>query len=664
MSQLLDKIIEAKEKLGDRQAEIIAEGYPLEQWNPERGSAKSIFNQNDNTPSMMWEKRNYYFKDFSTGKVFGILDYYMHKYNEPYLKSVKRLLDETGVEYEPSLFNFNSNESKDYFKNYIYPHEEQPANDTVIAYMAKRGISERTCRYAGIGSDAHNNVVYNFHDINGRLVTVKYRPSHAIRPGEAKYFYQKDASTCPMLYNINKVDPTKPLLVTEGMNDTLAVIEAGFTNVVSIPSGAEDLNWIELCYQFIDQCEELILWYDNDEAGQNGLSKVVQRLGEYRCKIVKPAEEDEEAVKLYYQNATGNSTLDIHKTDANNVLLACGAARVLSLINNAEEIPLESLIDIFDAPDFNILEVDYTPTGLKDFDSQIYGLVPSTLNLFLGKSGLGKSSLVSQIVAAEAIEHGKKVFWVSMESQPSQTKDWLVSQLCSREHMVEYVSRSGFHYYKPTNEAKQAIAEYYRGKVYLYDNLLLTNPDSLIEKMKYSYKRCGTTVYIIDNLMCLNFNGASESETSGRLVEWFNKLINFTKNYGITTSLIVHPRKGAVGVSQPLTQQDIAGSANVGNLCDRLFSIEKPFDQDIMEMGFDRELCVLKDRPLARAGSYSGLYYDKVTRRLRGHSDDPFKKYSWDDGSIRYSSEQYNGGLIVGHRELDIDRARNEATPY
>ena len=62
MKDLFDRIKEAKEKLGDEAAEIIAKEYPLEEWNPERLSAKSIFNSNDNTPSMIWNKRDHYFK--------------------------------------------------------------------------------------------------------------------------------------------------------------------------------------------------------------------------------------------------------------------------------------------------------------------------------------------------------------------------------------------------------------------------------------------------------------------------------------------------------------------------------------------------------------------------------------------------------------------------
>ena len=118
MKDLFDRIKEAKEKLGDEAAEIIAREYPLEEWSPERLSAKSIFNSNDNTPSMIWNKRDHYFKDFSTGRVFGLIDFYMSKYNEPYIKAARRMLDLAGVEYNPKMFSDRQSENKDFFKHY------------------------------------------------------------------------------------------------------------------------------------------------------------------------------------------------------------------------------------------------------------------------------------------------------------------------------------------------------------------------------------------------------------------------------------------------------------------------------------------------------------------------------------------------------------------
>ena len=980
MSELLDKIIEAKGVLGDRQAEIIAEGYPLEEWNPEKGSAKSIFNANDNTPSMMWMKKDYYFKDFSTGKVFGILDYYMYKFHEPYMKSVKRLLDETGVKYSSSLFNFvSTTEQKDYFKNFRYPHAENDISGVALEYMAKRGISEDTCRYVGLGCDHNGNVAYQFHDLTGKVVTVKYRPSHAVKHGEPKYFYQKNADTCPILYNIDRIDPTKPVLITEGMcfpgdaevmtadgwvrldkyNDTevmqvnsdgscefampiakiaheyngefvvtdrggnyysattsdhnivvntcgtlvkrkvgdmpnsiegtipttaiycggdgidlsddeirlfvafsadgcynnasyyvksnkkrirfifakkrkfdrlkeilerigieytetkheydryttgikyyigfedkkkylnkvfpwqwikdmtkhqrevfldelcfwdgykfnnrnmgeyyseiksnvdfvqamchtsgfmatikhrkdrekncsvsmlysknhvswqnmwssgsakrikysgmvycltvpsgmlvvrqnekiavtgncdaMACIEAGFKNVVSIPSGANDDNWINFNYEFLDQFEDIILWFDNDDAGESGMKKAIPRLGEYRIKIVKPTEDDEEAVYNYYHSF--NENVDIRKTDANNVLLACGSARILALINSAEEIPMESVIDLMDVEEFDIEQTEYIPSGINSLDRQIYGFIDGTLNIWTAYSGVGKTTMISQCCVLEAIDRGESVFWFNAESTTSQMLNWVLAQAAGRQHSVEYTGANGFQYYKPTPQATQAIKQYYAKKIFVYDNLLLSNPDMVFDKMKYIYKRCGTKVFILDNWLCLNFRGISDTEVTGIQVDFMNKLIHFTKQNGLEVHLVCHPRKQQAGI--PLSEYEILGTSNIVNMADRIYGLEKVWDNDLKAQGYDRQFTVFKDRTLGIHGERIGLRYDRVTRRLYGDGDDKFKQYSWDKGLIRYNSPIFGkNGLLVGDRVLDYEQAAANNTPY
>ena len=662
MSELLDKIIEAKGVLGDRQAEIIAEGYPLEEWNPEKGSAKSIFNANDNNPSMMWMKKDYYFKDFSTGKVFGILDFYMYKYNEPYMKAVKRLLDETKVKYDPSLFSFTTpTEQKDYFKNSRYPKVEEPITGNALKYMAKRGISEETCRYVGLGSDIHGNVAYQFKDLNGRVVTVKYRPGHAVKHNEPKYFYQKDADTCPILFNINKVDVTLPLVITEGMNDAMACIEAGYKNVVSIPSGANDDNWINFNYEFLDQFEDIILWFDNDDAGESGMKKAIPRLGEYRIKLVKPTEDDEQVVCDFYH--TLNKNVEIRKTDANNILLACGGARILALINSAEEIPMESVIDLMQVEEFDIGQTEYIPSGINSLDRQIYGFVGGTLNIWTAYSGVGKTTMISQCCVLEAIDRGESVFWFNAESTTSQMLNWVLAQAAGRQHSVEYTGANGFQYYKPTPQAVQAIKQYYAKKIYVYDNLLLSSPNMVFDKMKYIYKKCGTKVFILDNWLCLNFRGVSDTEVTGIQVDFMNKLIHFTKQNGLEVHLVCHPHKQQAGI--PLSEYEILGTSNIVNMADRIYGLEKVWDNDLKAQGYDRQFTVFKDRTLGTHGERIGLRYDRVTRRLYGDGDDKFKQYSWDKGLVRYNSPIFGkNGLLVGDRVLDYEQAIANNTPY
>ena len=294
MSDLLEKIIEAKEIKGDEAAIEIAKYLNIENFDEVKLKGSCPFGHSDSTPSFIWDKKDKAFTCFSCSRRYSILDMYTEMEGS-YIKGVERLLNEVGIP-------FNTKKSKitkeEHLQNYIFPREETNENkDKVIEYLGKRGISEKTIEYAGIKQDKHGNIVFEAHDIDGTLLSVKYRKSGRVRKGEPKMWYQKDSSNCPILYNVDKIDITKPLVVVEGHLDFLSVVESGFTNVVSIPNGAADTSWIEFNYEFLENFNEIILWFDNDGAGQNGLKNTIKRLGEYRCKVVKPSSDDENAVE-------------------------------------------------------------------------------------------------------------------------------------------------------------------------------------------------------------------------------------------------------------------------------------------------------------------------------------------------------------------------------
>ena len=276
MENLYIKINQAKEELGTQAAAIIATELPIENWNAEKLSGKSPFNPNDNNPSFIWNAKENCFKDFSTGKNYGIIDFYMDKYGYSFVTAAKKLFELVDMEFSDDEFSFMKSSKKDFFENYRYPREENNGNrDKVNKYLAKRSISSETLDYMGVKEDSHGNIVFELRDINDKLLAVKYRPARAINKGEPKMWWQKDADMCPSLYNINKIDITQPLVICEGFPDCLSIVEAGYRNVVSIPGGAEDLSWIEFNYDFLDSINEIILWFDNDKAGQGGLQKAV-----------------------------------------------------------------------------------------------------------------------------------------------------------------------------------------------------------------------------------------------------------------------------------------------------------------------------------------------------------------------------------------------------
>ncbi len=384
--EILDIIKEAKQVYGDKAKEVIVNEWPLEAYDG-KNKARSPFNS-DTTASCMWNQKELCWKDFSSGRVIGILDLFQHKYGDTYKEAIVRLCEETGVTL-PDDGNWTGyNKGELLPKNYRYPYiTEQSFNNRkdVEEYLGKRGLSIATLDHFGIKEDEHKNIVFEFFDADNMLLSVKLRPSHRIRPSEPKMFWQNGSDNCPLLFNVNRVNFEQPLVITEGNIDAMSVFEAGYYNVVSIPGGVQDTKWIEFNYKFLENFSQFIVWTDNDEAGQQGRQKIVKRLGEYNCKIVTPTDDVLDVIESYYQQYDANS--HIRKADANNVLIACGGGIVLNLLKTAKEIENPKVKRLMDYDEQQLQDLPRISTGFKAIDRVMYGNFENSLTVLTGKAG-------------------------------------------------------------------------------------------------------------------------------------------------------------------------------------------------------------------------------------------------------------------------------------
>lgn len=375
---LVEKIREAKEKLGDTVIPLIIDHYNIEGFESVNKRVPCPFHE-DKTPSLVWNDKDHYFKCFSCSRRMGIIDVYIDTEGS-YKNAVKRLFYEAQIDYSLSGLHRDKNEH-DIPKDYILPKEVEPERRILVEqYSKKRGISPETLDHFGIKQDKNDNIVFEFKDTNNVLLGVKYRMA-----GEKRFWWQKDCSPCQLLFNMNKVDITQPLVITEGMFDALAVYEAGYRNVVSIPGGANDLSWIEFNFDFLNNFEQIILWFDNDQAGKNAIKEIVPRLSEYRCKIINPSTEIEEAVSSFYEMM--GSPKRIIKTDANNVLLSTSKEQVIKLITQAEEVPNKKLKYLFDCEIKSVKDLERTSFGIRALDDLLYGNLFPSFQIWSGQTG-------------------------------------------------------------------------------------------------------------------------------------------------------------------------------------------------------------------------------------------------------------------------------------
>ena len=606
----IDKIQQAKEKLGNRNAEIIAGLLQVEKWDEKNHKGLCPFHC-ENTPSFIYNPKTFKFKCFGCGKVTDILDAYMYT-GKTYMEAVQSLFKEADIRY---AFGEVGVKTKG---QYRYP-KEVPVNDKTLAYkyLGLRGISKQTVDNADVREDEHGNVVFNYYDTNDVLCLVKYRPSHKIdkSKGEIKTWCQKDADTSPLLFNMNRVNISEPLLITEGEIDCLAAIEAGYSNAVSIPFGSQNFQWIEYNWDWLEQFDNIIICSDNDEAGVKMRKEVIPRLGSWRTRYI----EIPHTYKLI------NTEKTVSMKDLNEVLYYMGKDAVINLIENASDPGVPSVVNVSDVQDVDIDEMDGIDTGIRELDVEIMKLFYGTLTIVSGLPGSGKTSFLSQLMCS-SLQQNKPAWMFSRELPCWMQKSWLNYIMAGNHHINEMTDRNGAKYYKVTPYAKDMINRTYDKQWFLYRDDWSNKIDDLLQSMEDSVRKYGTKLLILDNLMTIDI-GADESSELTKQTECVTKLIQFAMKYSVAIVLVAHPRKMPKG--EDVGIYDVSGSSNIVNLAHRTIGLRR-IDQKQEKDSHNVSLTIIKDRMRGRAGKKIDLYYDIPSRRFYTNQVEYDFQYSWD----------------------------------
>ena len=549
-----ERIDEAKAKYDGQAIQEIVQYFGMEDTYNDREKSCSCPWHRDKTPSFIWNEKTNCFHCFSCGRNYGIIDLYLDQ-GMTYLEAVEKLFKQVDMDYNFSQRGVLSSSS------YKYPKRETSDKTNALKYLELRGISEKIASYVDIQSDKNGNIAFPFYDSNDVLMTMKYRLGRKFIKGEdkAKCWSQVGADFSPLLFNMNRVDPSKPLVITEGEIDALSVLEAGYNNVVSIPNGCSNTQWVQYNWDWLEQFDKIILWFDSDEPGVKARNDVIYRLGTWRTYYVEISNDD---------TAPNGARLK----DANEILYFKGKDRVLYYINKPFEVPVENVSDLSKAEDFDIEHAEGLYTGIKELDDKIYKLTFGTLNIITGKSGEGKSVFVNQVAICQALQQGYDVFVFSGELPAPILRNWVETNMIGRE----YITMKDGHVRVLNSEKRKLMQNWYAGRVLVYDDDYNTTSTALLNKMEELARKCGTKVFLIDNLMMVDL----ECNEEGRLQaekEFVNKLIFFAKKYNVLVFLVAHPRKtGELRV----TKEDIAGSGNIVNLAHMVFSVHRYTDAE------------------------------------------------------------------------------------
>lgn len=480
-----------------------------------------------------------------------------------------------------------------------------PLSEASATYLRLRGFSRQTWERRGVG-EANGAIAMPYYE-RGKLVLVKFRPPRKPKPGERKGW--REAGGKSVFWGMDLCDPSRgPLVITEGEMDTLALDEAGVANVVSVPSGNEDLTCVDICWDWLEQFKEIVIWPDNDGPGEKMAENLVKRLGADRCSIVR-----------------------VERKDANEMLYLDGAGAVRKAVEQAQEIPIDGLIRVADIDDdFDPSVAEKYRTGFPGLDRFLVGgFYAGQLTIWSGVNSHGKSTLLGQVML-EAIEQGVGVCAFSGELPARVFRYWANLQAAGGAgagYLATKTDADGNETYYVPKRIRETIQAWYRDKFYLYDSFGDADAESIIRVFSYAAKRHGCKVFLVDNLGATTFSGDERSFWHDQAT-FIRKMAKFAHTYSVHVHVVAHPRK-VQDEYKDLGKEDIFGSGGISNIADNIITVRRLSPAEKDKEGADAKVNIVKNRLFGNHNKSLLLQFDPTSRRFWQESAGKTKEYGW-----------------------------------
>jgi len=453
--------------------------------------------------------------------------------------------------------------------------------------LNKRGITLDTVKKYNyqVGSwFARPCHIANYYNDSKEIVAQKFRyPNKDFQwvgnPKEAGLFGQE---TCR--------GKGKYITVCEGELDCLSFSQVNDNkfDFVSIKTGAAGAKKdIQNSLEFLEGYENVILCFDQDEAGQKAANEVA---------------------KLFTPNKAKIASLPLK--DANEMLLAGRTEELKKAMWNAKPYRPDGIVlgsEIFE----EILKEDKHVTAqypFKSLNNKTHGLRKGELTTITAGSGVGKSSFCRH-VALDLLRQDFKVGYIALEESIKRSALGIMGVALQKPL---HLTREGINETQLEETFKSTVGN---GNFYLFNHFGCTAADNLLTKIRYLAKSCEVDFVVLDHLhMALSALGDEHTNDERKLIDYFvSTLRTLVEETGIGVILISHLRRseGDKGYEdgKEVTMNALRGSASIGQLSDLIISISR----DIKSDKKIANLAILKNRYSGETGKACSLLYNLET---------------------------------------------------
>jgi len=475
-----------------------------------------------------------------------------------------------------------SNEVKADKVLYIPPSEQAKfamMTDDMYKWWSERGISKETLLYMKV-CRKENAIAFPYLQ-ESELKMMKYRDySFDVRYGTTikKKLWQESNGT-PVLWGIDKIDFEQPVVLCEGEPDMLSWIEAGYKNVVSVPFGTGNMEWIENNFSFLEKINEMYICFDKDEAGRKA----------------------EKIVKSRLDTIMNLKKIDLGSySDPNEALVSEGKDKLIYFYEHAKEYRIDGY---HYAENIHVnTELPEVTTFLKTVDTQTGGFKFGDLHIWSAYTGCGKTTFLSQ-KALNDVANGYKVCYYTGEDSKEDILTKIALQLYGMEGTKEIYNKVTGRYERyPTKESADKIQrDIGKNLIILEDEIILSSED-IKKKMKSALMKDNCRVFIIDNLMQIDIVKKGMESKNELQKNFVRDLVRFARANSIQIHLVAHNKKPDGSATSGKTY-DVSGASEIVNLAH-------------MVIGLDR-LTQARKEELAEKGIYADGVFNVLKKRKR-----------------------------------------------
>lgn len=330
-----------------------------------------------------------------------------------------------------------------------------------------------------------------------------------------------------------------------------------------------------------------------------------------------------------------------------------GSYEIPRILAGAEELPSYGLTDLSTVESRDLLKIPRALSGFSRLDKSIAGFFVGELSVWSGKRGIGKSTLLSQLLV-EAMDQGHTVCAYSGELDKAQFREWAYLQAAGPDHIF-YRDDPLTGKRLPTVEpmAEQRISEWMKKRFLLFDLERNTkhDPKAILSQFTYAKMRYMADVFLVDNLMAVDFDYQRGFDFNLNQAEFAHELAVFAKRQHVHVHLVVHPRKtyggqpkkGRADDLELIDSDDVSGSGNIPNRADNVFYLATHLVKDGDKEEVKPILLTLKNRDFGSKVNQF-LDFDKKSRRFFADgTGDPRRPYSWDMAAQQMQIRELTG---------------------